>query len=198
MQRQPSQVLRFRYDWTGSCLSHAPCRAKEQHALLGKCRKHQISDWVPLDHMTIHLRGCLTDWVTLYPLGQHASGSEEEEGDLPNLWPVRVAYATYLAVSQPCLLLGAVQHCACHDSVMCTVQLVRQADYWTHWMQALDDVEHESVFGALACGSTHLHSRCSDCCITALTRGARSFRSSGIRCALLTCKLSPYCAGCHP
>lgn len=78
------------------------CRAKEQHAPHGMRRKHQISDWVPLDLMTIHLKGYLTDWVKLYPLDQHASDSEEEEGtshDLPNMWPVRVAAATYMAVS---------------------------------------------------------------------------------------------------
>ena len=34
-----------------------------------------------------------------------------DEDDLPNLWPPRVAAATYLAVRRPCLLPNAVLHC---------------------------------------------------------------------------------------
>ena len=76
--------------------------------------------------------------------------------------------------------------------MMCTVQLVRQADKWAHWMQALDEVEDESVSGVLV-GNTclrvhHLHSTCSDCCGTALAERAQSFRGSGIRGAHLTSK----------
>ena len=142
--------------------------------------------------MTIHMREWLTDWVKLYPLGQPASGSEEGERfvDLPNLWPVRVAFATWMAVSQPGLLLAAVRHCAVmqHDSMMCTVQLVRHADKWADWMHALDEVEDESVIGVLACGSIHLDSRCSDCCGTVLARGAQSFGGRGIRLTHLTSK----------
>ena len=63
---------------------------------------------------------------------------------------------------------------------MCTVQLVRQADHWAPWMHGVDEVEDESVIGVLACGSIHLHGRCSVCCSSALVRGAWSFGSSGI------------------
>ena len=60
------------------------------------------------------LRGLIPDWAKLYPLNQPASDSEEYEDDLPNLWPPRVAAATYLAVRRPCLLLSAVLHCPCN------------------------------------------------------------------------------------
>lgn len=73
--------------------------------------------------------------------------------------------------------------------MMCMVQLVRQADRWAHWLQALDEVEDKSVIGVLACG-VHLRSRCSDCCVTALARRAQSFGNSGILCAYITSKLS--------
>ena len=97
----------------------------------------------------------------MYPLGQHASGSEAEVGDLPNLWPARVAFATWIAVSQPCLLLDAVRRRAIiqSDSMMRMVQLVRQADKWAHWMQAVDEVEDESVSGVLRwCTCLRVHS----------------------------------------
>ena len=79
-------------------------------------RKHQISNWVPLDLMTIHLKGYLTDWVKLYPLDQHASDSEEEEGtshDLPNKWPVRVCgnlYGRELILSPACCSAALSNH----------------------------------------------------------------------------------------
>ena len=110
MQRQPSQVLIFSHKQTGSCLTEVACRAKEQHALHKKSRKHQISRWVPLDLLTIQLKASTPDWAKLYPLNQHASDNEEEEDDLPNMWPPRVASATYPAVSHPCVLFNAVLH----------------------------------------------------------------------------------------
>ena len=77
---------------------------------------------MPLDPLTVNLRGMNPDWARLYPLNQHASDSEEDEGDLPNgdLWPPRVAAAAYLAVSCPGLLLNAVLHCMFmqHDVMM--------------------------------------------------------------------------------
>ena len=119
----------------GSCLSTVACRAKEQHAFHGKCRKHQISNGVLLDLMTVQLMGLIPDWAKLYPLHQHA-GNKEAGDDLPNIWPPRVAATTYLAVSHLCMLLNAVPHCSLmqHDAMMCMVQLLHQADIWAHWV----------------------------------------------------------------
>ena len=101
------------------------------HALHLKCRKRQIGRWVPLDHLTTQLKILILDWAKLCPLHQHAK-TEEEGADLPNMWPSRVAATTCLAVSHPCLWLKAVPLLQTYNMMMCTVQLLCQADSWAH------------------------------------------------------------------